>query len=270
MRKKLLGAFTVAFAVLWFLPVVWMLITSLKYETDIFQLPPIWIPSRITLDHYKVVMERSHILRWFLNSVVITTCVTFLVLIVDSLAAFAFARLRFFGRDVLFSIVLASMMVPGQVTIVPLFALFSDLGLINTAQAVILPPLAGAFGVFLLRQFFLGIPIELEESAIIDGCSKLGVLRHVILPLSKPGLSALAIFTALGSWNNYLWPLIVLQDQTKMTLPVGLATLRGTYATSSYGVLMAAAVISSVPIFVMFVFMKKYFIQGIALTGGMK
>jgi multiple sugar transport system permease protein len=115
MRKKLLGAFTVAFAVLWFLPVVWMLITSLKYETDIFQLPPIWIPSRITLDHYKVVMERSHILRWFLNSVVITTCVTFLVLIVDSLAAFAFARLRFFGRDVLFSIVLASMMVPGQV-----------------------------------------------------------------------------------------------------------------------------------------------------------
>lgn len=270
MGKRLLNWGTVLIAIIWALPIVWMFSTSFKYEADILRLPPLWIPPRFTMEHYASVLRRSQIIQWFVNSALIGIGTTFIVLAVDSLAAYAFARLRFFGRDILFAVVVASMMVPQQVTMVPLFTFVSALGFVNRLEAVVLPAAAGAFGVFLLRQFFLGVPMELEEAALIDGSSRLGILWRVILPLSKPALSALGIFTFLGSWNNFLWPLIVLQHSQKFTLPVGLANMQGTYTTSSYGILMAAAVISSFPILILFLFLKDQVISGITMTSGIK
>lgn len=268
--RRIVNALTVIAAIVWVLPIVWMVLTSVKYEADIFHMPPIWILSRITFEHYVTVFERSRIFAWFVNSVVITAATTLIVLVVDTLAGYAFARLRFIGRAALFSVVIASLAVPFQVTLVPLYVFLSSLGMVNSMEAVILPSASGAFGVFLLRQFFLGIPVELEEAALIDGAGRLGILWRIIVPLAKPALSALGIFTALSSWNNFLWPLIVLQDVSKMTLPIGLATLQGTYSTSSYGVLMAAAVVSSLPILIIFVLLKNQVIRGITLTSGIK
>jgi len=274
MRGKLIGVLisflTVIAAVIWIIPVYWMFVTSLKFESDIFRLPPIWFPTRVTIEHYVNVFKYSQITVWFFNSVIVSITSTLGVLVIDSFAAYAFTRIRFWGRNILFSLVIASLMVPHQVTIVPLFCFISSLGLVNKLEAVVIPWIAGAFGVFLLRQFFLGIPVELEEAALIDGCNRLGILFRITIPLAKPALSALGIFTLLGSWNNFLWPLIVLQETFKWTLPIGLANMQATYTTSSYGILMAAAVVSSLPILVIFIILKKEVIRGVTLIGGIK
>jgi len=233
-QRALLYLVLTFLAVLWSAPIVWMVSTSFKTESEIFTLPMHWLPWKPTVEHYVLAFTESLVLQWFVNSVVISVLQMALTLVIASLAAYAFARIPFKGRGTVFIIVLSTMMIPVQVTLIPTYILLSRFGWVNTFRGVIAPGLAAAFGVFLLKQFFAGIPGELEDAARIDGYGRFGIFLSIIMPLSVPAITALGIFTLLGSWNNFLWPLIILQEQQKMTLPVGLATvLQSTYTTST-------------------------------------
>lgn len=250
-------------------PLVWMFITSLKKQTDVLTPRPEWIPDPLVWTNYVELFSRSEefpVLRWLWNSVFVSTSVTALVLLVTSMAAFAFARMRFKGREALFMAVISTMIIPGQVLLIPAFLVVQELGWFNTYFGLIVPGLASAFGVFLLRQFFLSIPVELEEAAIVDGASAFTIYRMVILPIGKPALATLAIFTFMGSWNDFVWPLIVTNDISMRTLPVGLTIFQGRY-TLDYGLTMAAAVICSIPVIVAFLLFQRQITEGIALTG---
>jgi len=231
----------------------------------------------IAIDHYLVdlrIGERHvrwlHIthafLMFYINSIVVALVVTVGQVSTSSLAAYAFARLSFPGRDRLFLGYLATMMIPATVTMIPNFVLLRSLHLIDTYWALVLPPLFSAYGTFMLRQFFMTIPTELEDAAYIDGCNKLGVYRHVMLPLSKPALATLATFVFMGSWNNFMWPLIVTNSAEKKTLPIGLASFQGLYNTE-WTLLMAASVVFILPVIAVFVFNQRYFVEGIQLSG---
>ncbi len=204
--------------------------------------------------------------RYFINSVFIATASTLLTLFFCSLGGYAFAKYQFRGQKILFGILLASMMVPFQVLLVPLFGLMYDIGWLNSYKAIIIPFSVGAFGVFLMRQFIVTIPSELLDAARIDGCSEFGIYYRVVLPIIKPALGALTIYSFLGSWNGYLWPLIILRDDVKYTLPIGLANLVGTYR-QDYGMLMAGTLLSLTPIVILFLAMQREFVQGITLGG---
>ena len=248
------------------LPFLWMLSTSLKSPADIFVYPPRWIPKPVEWGNYLEVVRIMPFLRYLLNTAFVATSVTVLHLVVSSLAAYAFARLRFPGRDGLFLAYLATLMVPGQVTLIPNFLIVRYLSWIDTYQALIIPQVFGAFGTFLLRQFFMGIPRELEDAARIDGASSFAIYRRIILPLSGPALATLAVFTFTAQWNSFLWPLIVINDEQMRTLTVGLRALVGQY-TIQYHLLMAGSVISLVPMVAAFLLAQRYFVRGIALTG---
>ena len=250
-------------------PVIWMLSTSFTRESEILSAIPHVFPSHPTIENYRQLFTKSEefpVVRWFLNSLGIACAVTFLVLTVASTAAYAFARLHFKGRDTLFFVVLATMMIPGQVSLIPVFLIVQKLGLFNNYGGIILPGLAGAFGVFLLRQFFIQLPMELEEAAFLDGANHLTIFLKVILPLSKPALATLAIFTFIGSWNDFVWPLIVTNDVNMRTLPVGLSIFQGRY-TLEYGLTMAAAAVTTVPMIVAFLIFQRRITEGIALQG---
>jgi multiple sugar transport system permease protein len=252
-------------------PLFWMVSTSLKSESEIFTLPLHWVPWKVSFEHYIKALTGTKLLRWFWNSVFIAAMETGFGIVVMSLAAYPFARMKFAGKNVVFVIVLSTMMIPSQVTFVPTYLLLTHLGWINTFRGIVIPNIANAFGVFLLRQFFEGIPRELEDAARIDGCGRLGIFLRVIVPLSGPALAALGIFRFLGSWNDFLWPMIVLQEASKMTLPVGLAiSLQATYTTASYGILMAAAFVSSAPILLVYIVFQEQIIRGVTLTGVIK
>ncbi|HHT72406.1 MAG TPA: carbohydrate ABC transporter permease [Firmicutes bacterium] len=252
--------------ILWVLPVLWMVSTSLKPESMIMEAVPRWIPAVFTLSNYQGVLERAALFKWLLNSVIVAAAATFGVLAIDSMAGYAFARISFPGRDVLFMIVVATLMVPAQVTMIPLFFMLNEATLLNTHLALVLPRLGVAIGVFMLRQFFLSLPHDLEEAAAIDGASRYRVFVQIALPLAKPALSALAIVTFVWAWNDFMWPLIAISTQDMYTLPIGLSTLAGYYGRE-YGIQMAGAVIASLPVFVVFLMFQRQFIQGIALTG---
>ena len=204
--------------------------------------------------------------RYFVNSVFIATASTLLTLFFCSLGGYAFAKYQFRGQKILFGILLASMMVPFQVLLVPLFGLMYDIGWLNSYKAIIIPFSVGAFGVFLMRQFIVTIPSELLDAARIDGCSEFGIYYRIVLPIIKPALGALTIYSFLGSWNGYLWPLIILRDEVKYTLPIGLANLVGIYR-QDYGMLMAGTLLSLMPIVILFLAMQREFVQGITLGG---
>lgn len=204
--------------------------------------------------------------RYFINSVFIATASTLLTLFFCSLGGYAFAKYRFRGQKILFGILLASMMVPFQVLLVPLFGLMYDIGWLNSYKAIVIPFSVGAFGVFLMRQFIVTIPSELLDAARIDGCSEFGIYYRIVLPIIKPALGALTIYSFLGSWNGYLWPLIILRDEAKYTLPIGLANLVGIYR-QDYGMLMAGTLLSLMPIVILFLAMQREFVQGITLGG---
>ncbi len=214
--------------------------------------------------NYRKLWEAVPYNRYFINSVFISTASTLLALFFCSLGGFAFAKYQFRGKTILFGIMLASMMVPFQVLLVPLFSLMYDIGWLNSYNAIIFPFSVGAFGVFLMRQFIVTIPSELLDAARIDGCSEFGIYYRIVLPIIKPALGALTIYTFLSSWNGYLWPLIVLRDESKYTLPIGLANLIGTYR-QEYGMLMAGTLLSLLPIVILFLFMQREFVQGITL-----
>lgn len=247
-------------------PFLWMLSTSLKADALLLAFPPqIW-PTAPTLASYRRLAELFPISQLFINSIVVALIATTGQLLTSSLAAYAFARIEFRGRNVLFLLYLATLMIPFQVTITPLFILMRLLGWINSYQGLILPGVFSAFGVFLLRQAMLSLPRELEEAALIDGASPWTLYRRIIMPLTGPALATLAIFAFMGSWNSFLWPLFILRDEALMTLPVGLATLHGRWLTQ-WNLVMAGAVITVVPMLIVYLLAQRYFEQGVVLSG---
>lgn len=255
--------------VLWMVPILWMIATAFKPDSEIFTLPPRWIPSHITLKHIQAVVQEWPFLRWVLNSVVVAGGATALSLILSVPAAFSFARLRWRGRNAVFIAFIAAMMIPWQVNVVPLYFLMNRLKLLNTYAAVILPISAMPIGVFLLRQFFINIPGELEDAARMDGCGSLGVLLRIILPNSRPALVALGIYMFIFSWNEFFWSMIALQRPHLLTLPIGLKALQGAYDID-YGLLLAAAFLASLPVLFVFLLLRQRVIRGMALTAGIK
>jgi len=251
-------------AVVMLLPIFWMLVTSLKPATEVYQDPPQILPSTLRPANYIDLFQQPGVplVRWFWNSVFLAIVSTFLVVSISSLTAFAFARLEFPFRDQLFFLIVAAMVVPGQVTLVPVYIILQKLRWIDTYYALIIPGLAGPFGVFLLRQFFLNVPSEIEEAARIDGCGNLRIFFQIILPLARPALITLAIFTALGSWNGFFWPLIVTNSLNMRTLPIGLAILNGQWWSEQH-LLMAAGFTCGFPIFILYLIFENQIEKGV-------
>lgn len=247
------------------MPFVFMLLISLEHRLFISGAPAGWWPDEPTLSTYAEVLRLSGFGRWFLNSVLVAAVSTLAVLWVQSWAAYAFARKQFPGRQALFTVVLAGLMVPGAMTLIPTFLIARNLGLLNSYAGLIVPTLAGPMGVFLLRQYMLSIPQELLDAARIDGCRELAVFRHVVLPLSLPALGTLAIITFTSHWSSFLWPLLVATDESMKTLPVGLAAIDTQFRTD-YGAQMAGALMSILPVLAVFLALQRYFIRG--LTAG--
>lgn len=255
-------------AVISLIPFAWMISTSLKARGALMSIPIEWIPKEPTLAAYEKVLTKFPFLKTVANSLFISVSYTIITLISASMAAFAFAKVRFSRADLLLKVFLATMMIPTQVTIIPLFVVMNKLGLINTYGSVLLPSIFRPFAVFLLVQQMRTIPNDYLDAASIDGASTFTVYRKVALPLCAPTLATLSITTFMESWNDYLWPLLMLTDKSKMTLPIALSTLNGAYATE-YNVLMAGSLISMVPIILIYIFAQKYFENGM-MAGGIK
>jgi multiple sugar transport system permease protein len=267
-RIQLVAAYTaLGIGSLWALfPFLWMISTSLKSDSQVLIYPPVWIPNPPVWGNYAEVVRLVPFARFLMNTIIVSVTVTILELITSSFAAYAFARLRFPGRDKLFLLYLGTLMIPGQVTIIPNFLLMSWLGWVDTYAALIIPAAFSAFGTFLLRQFFLSIPPELEQAARMDGASYFQTYRHIILPLSGPALATLAVFAFMTQWNAFLWPLIVTNKEVMRTLTVGIRYF-GDDAPGQFNYLMAGTVMSIIPILLVFLFLQRYFVRGVALTG---
>jgi ABC-type glycerol-3-phosphate transport system permease component len=255
------------FAIFWILPIAWLLITSIQIREERFQIPPKWIPSSVEFSAYKRAWDLFPIAEQFLNSLKVATLSTLGALIISSLAAYAFARLNFFGREPLFLIILAGMMIPPQLTVIPSFIAFRKIGLIDNHAALFLPAMISPLGIFLLRQFFRSIPRELDESAKIDGAGPFRIFFQIILPLSKPAISALAVVLFIASWNDFFWPNIFISTSEKMTLPVGIASLVGVSGNTNVLLVMASVGMQILPLLVIFLFTQRFLIQSIATTG---
>jgi len=247
-------------------PFLWMISTSLKADQYVLTMPPQFFPQPLTISSYVRLAELFPIGRMFFNSLLAATLTTLGQLSTCSMAAYAFSRIRFKGSNALFLVYLATLMIPFQVTITPLFILMRYLGWINTYQGLILPGVFSAFGTFLLRQFFLGLPRELEEAAFIDGASRWTVYWRIILPLGKPALATLGVLSFMESWNAFLWPLFIVRDMELMTLPVGLATLHGRWLTQ-WNLVMAGTVITVLPMLAVYLLAQQYFVKGVVLSG---
>ena len=259
------GLFTVG--LLFFLPFFWLVTTSLKDLDQIFTLPPIWVPDPFRWQNYPESLSYFPFFQQLRNTLIIAVSAVFLTVISSSLVAYSFSRLRWHGRDILFFAMLSTMMLPYQVTMIPLFIMFRSLGWVNTLLPLIVPHAFGVpFFIFLLRQFFLSLPRDLDDAAIIDGCSEFGVLWRVILPLAKPALATVALFQFLGSWNDFIGPLIYLNDPSKYTLSLGIQVFVSTVGVQ-WGWMMAVTTVLTVPVIILFFFTQRTFIQGIALTG---
>jgi multiple sugar transport system permease protein len=247
-------------------PFLWMLSTSFQTAGALLVPPPRLIPSPIETGNYAEIAEAFPLWRFLLNSLGVSAVSTVLQVATSAMAAYAFARLRFRGRDALFLVYIATLMVPLQVTIMPLFVEMRYLGFIDSYPGLILPSIASAFGTFLLRQAFLSLPRELEEAAFMDGAGHLTVFRRIVLPLALPALATFAIFAFMASWNSFLWPLVIVNSPDLMTLPVGLSNLQGRYATS-WNLLMAGSTVAVLPILIVYAVGQKYVIRGVTLTG---
>jgi multiple sugar transport system permease protein len=255
------------------IPLLWMLATSLETEAETHRFPPVLIPESLQWHNYADAWRAAPFGSFMLNSVIVSVLTVISNLVLCSVAGYAFARMRFAGRGVLFIVLMATLMVPFQVTMIPEFLIVKWLGVHVWAQlgidhlgALVVPNLVTAFGIFFLRQFFLTVPVELEEAARIDGTSRLGVLLKIVLPLSLPALATLAVITFLDSWNSFLWPLIVVYSEPHMTLPLGLTTFQGSHNTQ-WSLLMAANVVSLLPMLVVFFAAQRYFVRSVAATG---
>ncbi len=253
-------------AVLALLPFAWMVSTSLKHLPEVFRWPIEWLPDEPVWENYATVFSFVPFLRFYANTVYVTSLTTLGLLATSCMAGYAFARLRFPARDVLFLVYLGTMMIPGQVTLIPRFITMRLLHWIDTYQALIVPGMFSAFGAFLMRQFFMGIPRSLDDAAILDGASHLDIFWRICLPLSRPAIATLIIFAFVGSWNDFLWPLVVTNSVEKLVLSVGLSHFQDMYYTE-WTLLMAASVMTMVPVLLVYALAQRYFVQGIALTG---
>lgn len=248
-------------------PFIWMIFGSLKTNAEIRRAPTTLLPENATLDNFTQLFGRLDFTTFFINSIVVAVCVTLGNIIFSSMVGYALAKLEFAGKKVLFTLVLGTLMVPGVVTFVPLFVLTSNLGLVNSYPGLILPFLITPLGVFLMRQFISTLPDDLIEAARIDGASEWRIFFRVIMPLCGPAVATLTILTFLGSWNNFLWPLVVATSERMYTLPVALALYSVSQNAANYGLMMAGAVVVVLPVLLIFVVLQRYFVQGIALTG---
>ena len=264
-RSAAVLALVVLGAVLMLFPFLWTVVTSISPGASLTTTPKL-IPDNPSLAPYLQLFERVPFAQVILNSVIIAVISTVFQLVTSAMAAYVFARLPFRGRGAIFLLYLATMMIPFQVLIVPLFVEMKSLGLINTYAGAILPTIASAFGVFLLRQAMSTVPYELDQAATLDGAGHFRVFFQIMLPLVRPALATLAVFGFLNTWNSFLWPLIILRDPLMQTLPVALSSLQGQYSTQ-WDVLMAGSVISILPMFALYVFAQKYIVQGVAGTG---
>jgi multiple sugar transport system permease protein len=253
-------------AVITLIPVVWMILTALKTPAEVAADPPTWIPETLRFANFSDAWNFAPFGRYLFNSLVMAGGIAVLQVVTSALAAYAFARLRFRGRDLLFYIYLGTLIIPPQVTVIPQFLIVRELGWVDTYAGLIIPQAFPAFGVFLLRQFFMGIPFELEEAARIDGANRFQSFMRIILPLSGPALASLAIFAFMFHWNNLLWPLIVSNTDKTIPIAVGLTRFQGERGTD-WELLMAASVIATVPVLLAYFAAQRWFVQGIAMSG---
>lgn len=247
-------------------PFAWMIATSLKSFVESIQVPPTILPEKFQYQNYSEVFKSMNFKVYYMNTFIVTVGRTLGQVIICSLAAYAFARLEFPFKNVLFLAVLSVLMVPSQVVLIPKFILMRELGWVNTYMALIVPGIFSAFGTFLLRQFFMTIPKELEEAAKIDGCGSFKIYWRIFIPLAVPGIVSLVIFTVLSSWNDFLWPLVVTTTESMRVLSIGIASFQGELRTN-YPLLMAASLLGTLPILILFMVLQKSFIQGIAMSG---
>jgi multiple sugar transport system permease protein len=263
----LLGLLAVV-SILWIAPIVWVISMSLK-PNDVLQVSTKgMIPDPFTWENYKDILNVSDVPRWFANSLIVSTSTTIMTLVLASLAGYAFARIPFKGKKLIYFFILSGMMIPEQAVFIPLYTMFSGWKMHNTYQALVLPRLAFPLGVFLMAQFFQAIPQDIEEASKLDGANRLTVYARVMIPLSVPALTTLGLFTFVLTWNDYLWPLVSATNTDMYTLTVGLGSLQGTFAqTEGLGFLMASAVTASAPILVVFIIFQRYIIQGIRMGG---
>ena len=273
MRGSLLGrvllyAALVAGAFLAILPMLWMVSASLMPAGQATTFPPRLFPDEVTFEHYRTVFSGLNLRRYLLNSAIIALTVTAVSLVVNSMAGYAFAKLRFPGRDSIFRLLGTGLVIPVQVAMLPLFLLMKQLGLINSWWGVIIPSLASIFGIFLIRQYAVSIPDALLDAARVDGASEFRIYRSVVLPVISPILATMAIWTFLTTWNDFMWPLIVLSDESKYTLPVALANLSGEHVQDTE-LMMAGSVVTVIPVLLVFLVLQRYYIQGV-MAGSVK
>lgn len=248
------------------IPFAWMVSMAFKTNAEIMSFPPTFFPKEITWEHLTAIWKRIPLLTYIKNTVIFAVGVAFVSVMIDSLAGYAFARIRFKGREMLFSLILLTMMVPFQVTMIPLYIETYKFGLLNTFVGLILPRAATAYGIFFMRSFFLGLPKDLEEAARIDGLNEFGIYMKIMLPLCKSAFITLFIFVLMGNWNDLLYPMMMTSSTNMRTLPAGLAMFVGEGLTE-VGPSMAGAFISLLPLFILYCFAQKYFVQGIAISG---
>jgi multiple sugar transport system permease protein len=265
-RKGIYALIALSLSFAFLLPIIWMFFASFRTIPDLSAYPPKLFPRSWTLDNYTQVFKQLPFLRLYENTFLYAGTVTLSSLLLDSMAGYALARLRFRGSNVIFFTIIVLLMLPFQVTLVPLYLLMHDLGLVNTVPGLIIPRLTNAFGIFFMRQFFLGLPHDLEDAARIDGASEWKIFRRVIAPLAKPAYLALGLFYFQGNWNDLIWPLIMTNTVRDGTLPAGLSLFNGQH-NINYGVVMAGSVLSLLPVVILFLIVQKSFVQGIATTG---
>lgn len=254
-------------AILWMLPAAWAIDTSFKPEGETTALPLSWLASAFTADAYVKVFQAGDLPRWYFNSIFTSVFISAASVLLASMAAFAFSRVPFRGRGIAFWVILAGLMVPGQVLIVPLFSIMQAFKMVDTYWGIILPQIASPFAMFIFKQYFDGIPFEYDEAARVDGCSRWRIYWQIWLPLSKPIIATVAIFAFVGSWNNFIWPFIVITSTDMMTIPVGLATVQSSFGIR-YAQIMASAVLGGLPAVIVFAFFQRQIVQGLA--GGLK
>lgn len=265
-RKVLLYVLLVIIGIIMVVPFLWMISTSLKEQYDTVKIPPVWIPNPPRWQNYVDLFTQQPMLQFMLNTIKIVFFVVLGQLFFSSLAAYSFARIKFKGRTVMFFFYIATLMVPGQVTMIPTYLMFAKVGLVDNHIVLILPAFFSAFGVFLLRQFFMSLPKELEEAAEIDGCNPFTTYYRIMLPLIVPAMLTLGVFTLMNTWNDYMGPLIYLTTPEKYTMTLGIAYFKGVY-TTQWNLVMAGSVLSVIPILVAYLCAQKYFVEGIAFSG---
>lgn len=261
-----LYSFLIIGAIIMFFPFYYMVITSVKPREELLAYPPSFWVYKPTPESYEELFQLIPMFRYILNSIFVATSITLTNLFLSSLAGYAFAKHNFFGRDKIFILILGSMMVPWQVNIIPGFVIVKQLGWLNSFQGLIIPAMVNAFGIFFMRQFISTIPNDIIDAAKIDGCSEFFIFRRIVLPLCKPALATLAIFTFMHQWNNFVWPLIIIHERNLRTVPLSLAVLNAQFG-SNFGLLMAGSTVAIAPMIVAFLIMQKYIIRGITLTG---